>query len=245
MRFDNLLNDIQQYHSVVADPSTVSELIQASYHARLASVGINKVVLLPNHGLVVNVQGYLREQPASEGIIEYYHHFFVMKLDWLLDKNWEATDKDHRQMEQALAAYELEGDGAYVWIVPDGYMASLTEREQQWAAEGGGYFSHESMCVLNTSGISTRCTLDVYYESDTSLNFSHEFQVDAHQSVHYRLDKMLRHDGTPMILKDQPVAYRITSHDARVVVQGSRILTSGENSEFGSFGTVIAWTPVG
>ena len=59
----------------------------------------------------------------------------------------------------------------------------------------------------------------------------------------YRLDKLKNENGEPLIAKDAPVSYKITSRDARVVVQGSRILTSGENSIFASFGTVMAWCP--
>jgi hypothetical protein len=50
-------------------------------------------------------------------------------------------------------------------------------------------------------------------------------------------------NGEPLIAKDAPVSYKITSLDSRIVVQGSRILTSGEDSIFASFGTVMAWCP--
>ena len=61
--------------------------------------------------------------------------------------------------------------------------------------------------------------------------------------MHYRLDKLKAENDDPLIAKDQPTSYKITSLSAKVVVQGSRILTSGDHSEFASFGTVIAWTP--
>jgi hypothetical protein len=57
------------------------------------------------------------------------------------------------------------------------------------------------------------------------------------------LDKLKDVNGEPLIAKDAPVSYKITSLDSRIVVQGSRILTSGEDSIFASFGTVMAWCP--
>ena len=146
-------------------------------------------------------------------------------------------------LDEILEHYEMDGDGAYVWIVPDGYMASLSDVEKVWEAEGGGYFSHESMCVLNTSDQPTRCRLEAFFEDTEISPVSVEFVVEAKQSLHYRIDKLKREDGSDLIPKDAPVSYKITSFDKRVVVQGSRILTSGRSSEFGSFGTVVAWTP--
>lgn len=243
MRFEELLNTLQEYRSLFDDPALASELVLTSYRDQLLSVGIDKIVFPGDGKLIVNVRGRLKADPPTDPAVSYHSRLFVVDLDWLVGKKGTASEAEGQQLAKALDAYELEGDGAYVWVVPDGFMASLTQQEQTWAAEGGGYFSHESMCVLNTSNHATRCTLEVFYESDTSRNFSHGFEVAARQSVHYRLDKMLQPDGQPMILKDEPVAYRIVSHDARVVVQGSRILTSGENSTFASFGTVVAWAP--
>ena len=244
MRFDELLNTLQELRSQVSDPWTISEILRSAYGDRLLSLGVGKVAFVEPGRLIVHVQGTLDNAPKLAAV-EFFSRFFIIDLNWLLGKDRRASDSEGQICQRAVEAYEPEGDGAFLWIVPDGFMAELTARERQWAAEGGGYFSHESMCVLNTSNKPTRCTLEVFYESDTSRNFSHDFKVGARQSVHYRLDKMLHPDGRPMILKNEPVAYRITSHDTRVVVQGSRILTSGENSEFGSFGTVVAWTPQG
>ncbi|MCY3024570.1 MAG: sensory rhodopsin transducer, partial [Planctomycetota bacterium] len=135
------------------------------------------------------------------------------------------------------------GDGAYVWIVPDGYMAALSAHEKRWEREGGGYFSHESMCVQNTGARPTRCELTVYFEAPKRGVLRHAFEVPAQRSIHLRLDKIPGMRGEPFIPKSTPVGYKIVSRDAPVVVQGSRILTSGCDSEFASFGTAMAWTP--
>ena len=180
------------------------------------------------------VQGELKQTHAVPGI-KLYDRFFVVDR--------REVHQNPEAIADALKCYSLDGDGAYVWIVPDGYMAALTPAEQEWEAHGGGYFSHESICISNTADRGTRCLLEVLYEDPASENVSCEFKVPAHRSVHYRLDMLKAENGEPLIAKDAPVSYKITSRDARVVVQGSRILTSGENSMFASFGTVMAWCP--
>jgi len=184
--------------------------------------------------LHLNVRGTLKQENPITGI-RFYPRSFVVSLD--------KVTKNPELIAEALTCYSSDGDGAYVWIVPDGYMAALTPAEKEWEAHGGGYFSHESICISNTADSDTRCLLEVLYEDPTLENVSCEFEVPAHRSVHYRLDQLKREDGEPLIAKDAPVSYKITSRDTRVVVQGSRILTSGENSVFASFGTVMAWCP--
>ena len=190
--------------------------------------------MLGDNLLHLNVRGTLKQENPITGIKLYSRSFMVS-----LDK----VTKNPESIADALTCYSSDGDGAYVWVVPDGYMAALTPAEQEWEAQGGGYFSHESICISNTADRDTRCLLEVLYEDPALENVSCEFEVPAHRSVHYRLDKLKREDGEPLIAKDAPVSYKITSCDARVVVQGSRILTSGEKSAFASFGTVMAWCP--
>ena len=192
-------------------------------------------MMLGDNTLCLNVRGELKHTVSIDGI-RTHSRFLVISLD-RVDDNPEA-------IAEALKSYTSDGDGAYVWVIPDGYMAALTPAEQEWEEHGGGYFSHESICISNTADSDTRCLLEVLYEDPALENVSCEFDVPAHHSVHYRLDKLKDENGEPLIAKDAPVSYKITSRDARVVVQGSRILTSGENSMFASFGTVMAWCPL-
>ena len=232
MNFGQLLTTIQDYKQSILDLETLTTLLNDAFSDWLASQGVSHLMMLGDNTLCLNVRGELKHTAFVNGI-KMNSRFFVVSLDQVNDNPETITD--------ALKCYSSDGDGAYVWIVPDGYMAALTPAEQEWEAHGGGYFSHESICISNTADRGTSCLLEVLYEDPTLENVSCEFEVPAHRSVHYRLDQLKTENGEPLIAKDAPVSYKITSRDARVVVQGSRILTSGENSVFASFGTVMAW----
>jgi hypothetical protein len=234
MNFGQLLTTIQDYKRSILDLEVLTNLFNDSFGDWLASQGVSRLDMLGDNLLHLNVRGTLKQENPITGI-KLYPRSFVVSLD-------EVT-KDPESIADALTCYSSDGDGAYVWIVPDGYMAALTPAEQEWETHGGGYFSHESICISNTADRGTCCLLEVLYEDPTLENVSCEFEVPAQRSVHYRLDKLKREDGEPLIAKDAPVSYKITSRDTRVVVQGSRILTSGESSMFASFGTVMAWCP--
>lgn len=235
MTFGTLLETIRDYQNTgISNTETLTTLLNDSFGDWLASQGVSHLVMLEENKLCLNVVGVLEHANAVNGI-ESYSRFLVADLDEVAE--------NPKAIEDALKSYTSDGDGAYVWVIPDGYMAALTPAEQEWEAHGGGYFSHESICISNTADRGTGCLLEVLYEDPDLENVSCEFEVPAHRSVHYRLDKLKDENGEPLIAKDAPVSYKITSRDARIVVQGSRILTSGENSVFASFGTVMAWCP--
>ena len=235
MTFATLLTTIRDYKQAgISNLETLTTLINDAFGDWLASQGISRLTMLSADKLCLNVTGSLKHTNSAEGI-GFHSRFLVIFLDDVAETPEAITE--------ALKSYTSDGDGAYVWVIPDGYMAALTPAEQEWEQHGGGYFSHESICISNTADIDTRCVLEVLYEDPALENVSCEFDVPAHRSVHYRLDKLKAENGEPLIAKDAPVSYKITSRDARVVVQGSRILTSGENSIFASFGTVMAWSP--
>ena len=235
MTFGTLLATIQDYKQAgISNPETLTTLLNDAFGDWLASQGVSHLMMLKPNKLCLNVTGELKHTNSAKGI-GFHSRFLVIFLDDVAE--------EPETIAEALKSYASDGDGAYVWVIPDGYMAALTPAEQEWEEHGGGYFSHESICISNTADIDTRCLLEVLYEDPAMENVSCEFDVPAHRSVHYRLDKLKDADGEPLIAKDAPVSYKITSRDARVVVQGSRILTSGENSIFASFGTVMAWSP--
>ena len=235
MNFRQLLTTIQDYKQAgISNLDTLTTLLNDTFGDWLASQGVSHLMMLGDNTLCLNVRGELKHTTFVDGI-KTHSRFLVISLDKVNDNPEAIAD--------ALKCYSSDGDGAYVWVIPDGYMAALTPTEQEWEADGGGYFSHESICISNTADRGTCCLLEVLYEDTALENVSCEFEVPAHRSVHYRLDKLTTENGEPLIAKDAPVSYKITSRDARVVVQGSRILTSGENSTFASFGTVMAWCP--
>lgn len=235
MTFRILFATVREYkHTGISNLAILTSLLNDIFGDWLSSQGVSHIEMLDDSRLCMNVRGQLKEHNPTAGI-QLFSRFLVVSLDQIIENPESVGD--------ALKSYTSDGDGAYVWIIPDGYMASLTPTEQEWEQHGGGYFSHESICISNTADIDTKCLLDVLYEDTEMENVSCEFDVPAHRSVHYRLDKLKDGNGNPLIAKDAPVSYKITSKDARIVVQGSRILTSGENSKFASFGTVMAWCP--
>lgn len=235
MTFGVLFATVREYKQAgISNLDTLTTLLNDTFGDWLISQGMSHLEMLDKNRLCLNVVGQLRKDSSPKGI-KLYSRFLVISLDEI--------DGNPESVTDALKSYTSDGDGAYVWVIPDGYMAGLTAAEQEWEQHGGGYFSHESICISNTADIDTRCLLEVLYEDTGMENVSCEFDVPAHRSVHYRLDKLKDANGEPLIAKDAPVSYKITSRDARIVVQGSRILTSGENSIFASFGTVMAWCP--
>ena len=235
MTYEVLFATIREYKQAgISNLDTLTTLLNNTFGDSLTSQGVSHIEMLDENRLCLNVIGQRKEDNSSKGI-QLYSRFLVISLNEIKDNPESVPD--------ALKSYTSDGDGAYVWVIPDGYMAGLSAAEQEWEQHGGGYFSHESICISNTADIGTCCLLEVLYEDTDLENVSCEFDVPAHRSVHYRLDKLKDANGEPLIAKDAPVSYKITSRDTRIVVQGSRILTSGENSAFASFGTVMAWCP--
>lgn len=242
MFFESFLNTIEKYLNILEDAKEVSALVNKKFRDRLQANHIeNATVLSPIPRLIVDVIGKLKPVQEELEFVSFYDSFFMVDVYRL--KNSGKSHKDIAELlKKSVKQYLFEGDGKYVWIIPDGFMASLTEVEKEREESGDGYFSHESVCVINTSDYNTRCKLEVFYEENPEENnFECEFEVRAKQSLHYRLDKLKDESRNPLIKKDLPVSYKITSLDARIVVQGSRILTSGKDSEFASFGTVMGW----
>lgn len=236
MTFKVVFATIREYKQTgISDHKTLTSLLNDTFGDWLLSQRVSHIEVLDENRLCMNVTGHLKEHNPTKGI-QLFSRFLIISLDEVMENPDSVGD--------ALKSYISEGDGAYVWVVPDGYMASLSPSEQEWEKHGGGYFSHESICISNTAEIDTRCLLEVLYEDTSMENVSCEFDVPAQRSIHYRLDKLKNSAGEPLIAKDAPVSYKITSKDARIVVQGSRILTSGEDSMFASFGTVMGWCPL-
>ena len=221
------------------NPAAASAILDDLYAPPLKVYGVGRIVVVDQTRVVLTVRGRLQStgQPPV-AFLKAKPQILEIRTDLLasLDRDGAA-----RTLEQHLARYLLEGDGAWVWIVPDGYLAALSEREKVWERDGGGYFSHESLCVQNTGAWPTRCELFVYFEAPGREVLRHCFDVPPQRSIHLRLDKLRSADGGGLIPKNAPVGYKLVSRDAPVVVQGSRILTSGQDSEFASFGTTMGW----
>jgi hypothetical protein len=218
-------------------PAAASEILNDLYGSALKAYGVGRIVVSGREQVTLTVRGRMKKKIEAAGVSA-----GAQTIDLSLERIAESDlKKTAAALEKALDNYQLDGDGAHVWIVPDGYMAALSDQEKRWEREGGGYFSHESVCVQNTGPRAAHCELFVYFEAAGREVLRYNFEVPAERSIHLRLDKIPGLRGEPFIPKSTPVGYKIISRDTPVVVQGSRILTSGRESEFAAFGTTMAW----
>ena len=123
------------------------------------------------------------------------------------------------------------GHGHRLWIVPDGYIATTPEG----CTGPTGYFTHESVCILNDGDEPVDCVLDIYFEDRDPID-GIRFTVGAERSLHYRMDKATDHDGN-LLPRDTPYSLRLAT-SAPVVVQHSRLDVTQPNMALFS---VIAW----
>ncbi len=105
-----------------------------------------------------------------------------------------------------------DGEGARVWIIPDGYLPR----------GGQGIESHEAICVLNTGGAPARIVVTAYY-ADRPPQSGAPVTVPAERDVHLRLD-VPGEIGGLSIPQEVPYGLRVES-DRPLVVQHSRMDT--------------------
>lgn len=125
-----------------------------------------------------------------------------------------------------------EGHGHKLWIVPDGYLASTPDG----CTGPTGYFSHESVCILNDGDEPAECVLDIYYEDRDPIK-GIAFTVGPERTWHYRMDACRDPHGE-LLPRDKPYALRLTSN-RKIVVQHSRLDVTQPNMALFS---IIAWT---
>ena len=115
-----------------------------------------------------------------------------------------------------------EGHGHKVWLVPDGYLPD----PDVVPIGPTGYFSHESVCIVNDGDEDAHCELDVYFEDRDPIK-GIPFTVGAERSLHLRLDQVKDHEGN-LLPRDTCYSLRVRS-DKNVVVQHSRLDTTQTN----------------
>lgn len=232
---------LARYAGTHGNLAAASEVLGALHGAALKVHGVRRTVAVSPRVVALVVQGeHAKGEARVNERISLTARTVDVDVGGLDDKARKQLAKD---LETALGIFAPLGEGAHVWVVPDGYMAALTDEEKRFERDGTGYFSHEALCVQNMGSKATRCELFVYFEAPSKEVLRHAFDVEPARSIHLRLDKIRAGKGEPFIPKSAPVGYKVVSLDAPVVVQGSRILTSGKQSEFASFGTVMGWTP--
>ena len=118
MNFGQLLTTIQDYKLAgISNLETLSTLLNDTFGDWLASQGISHLMMLGDNTLCLNVRGALKDTTSVDGI-KTRSRFLVISLDQVED--------EPERIAEALKNYTSDGDGAYVWVVPDGYMAALT-----------------------------------------------------------------------------------------------------------------------
>jgi len=103
-----------------------------------------------------------------------------------------------------------------IWIIPDGYLPNPE------IGKGGptGYFSHESLCILNDSNRKVKCNLIVYFEDAEPIK-DFNFVVEPERSLHFRLDKAVSDSGKKIPI-EKPYSLKLLC-DVPVYVQHSRL----------------------
>jgi len=108
-------------------------------------------------------------------------------------------------------AAPAQGEGARVWIIPDGYLPR----------GGAGIDSHEAICVLNTGAEPAQLVVTAYY-ADRPPRRGNPVAVPGERDVHLRLD--VPAEIGLEIPQETPYGLRVES-DRPVVVQHSRMDT--------------------
>ncbi|MBN1845750.1 MAG: hypothetical protein JW810_08715 [Sedimentisphaerales bacterium] len=116
--------------------------------------------------------------------------------------------------------------GRLRWIIPDGFLPPLREAESE---DSPGYFSHESLCVLNANAQEARLTLTIYFEQRDPVVIT-DIPVGGRRSCHLRMER-LRHNGQVAIGRGEPYSLLVES-TLPVVVQLSRLDTTQSNMAF-------------
>jgi hypothetical protein len=126
------------------------------------------------------------------------------------------------QEDSVTAGNRDDGHGHCFWVVPDGYLASSPGIEPG----PSGYFSHESVCILNDGSAPAHCVLHIYFEHQDPLA-GIPFEVGAFRSLHFRLDQVRDNEGQ-LLPRDTPYSLTVES-DRNIVVQHSRLDTTQKN----------------
>lgn len=105
--------------------------------------------------------------------------------------------------------------GKKIWFLPDMYWPEVTSP--------GIYVSHESICVLNTSGEDCHILIDLYFENQEPLG-ELRAHCPANRTKHIRMDQIVDANGNS-IPRGVPYASVVTC-SIPVVVQYTRIDTT-------------------
>lgn len=110
----------------------------------------------------------------------------------------------------------MKAIGKTQWLIPDMYWPEITS--------DGHYVSHESICVLNTSGLDCEIRIDLYFE-DRPPVLGVASSCAAQRTHHIRMDKLKNIDGSETVPKGVPYA-AVVCASVPIVVQYTRVDTT-------------------
>lgn len=132
-------------------------------------------------------------------------------------------------MPRARKSSPPKSEGRRVWVVPDAYLPPLSAEDEAKRASGRGYWSHESLCIVNTGAKPANVSLTFYFE-DLPAAKDIRVTIGAERTRHIRFDKPEQLGGF-RVPAAVPYALRVES-DVPVVVQHSRLDTTQPNCAF-------------
>lgn len=113
----------------------------------------------------------------------------------------------------------MSPDGAKVWFIPDGYLATPVDNDP-------GYKNHEAFCVINATAEDAHILIDFYFaDRDPVENVA--VTVPAKRCLHLRTDDPAQIGGYNIPF-DTPYGARLRS-DVPVIVQYSRMYSTTRN----------------
>ncbi len=108
----------------------------------------------------------------------------------------------------------MSSEGARVWLIPDGFIPEESNGSQE---------SHESICVLNTSGEEAYLSISFYFEDREPIKDA-KVSVPPERTRHLRTNVPEQLGGAE-VPRGVPYAIRVES-DVSVTVQCSRMDTT-------------------
>jgi len=107
----------------------------------------------------------------------------------------------------------METYGKRTWLIPDAFYPSVSTN----------FKSHESVCVINTSGSTAKIKLTLLFE-DRDLMDCFESTCGAGKTHHIRMDRIIGKNGET-VPQDVPYAILVES-SVEIVTQYSRLDTT-------------------
>ena len=122
--------------------------------------------------------------------------------------------------------------GKKIWVFPDAFLP--LEGEIYKTTNSGNQYSHESLCIVNSSSSIANLSIDFLYEDEDPIE-DYITTIGIKRSLHLRLDQI--EIKGKKLLREKPYSIILKS-DIKVVAQLSRLDTT---SQYNAFMTSLGW----